>query len=89
MKQDIFDNKDLQQSYKKIKDFINAMPVANDETIIPLTYLLTALYPNALKNLQDFMKKQYTMGYAQALEDIKNEKENKNETFENDRRVCM
>lgn len=71
----VFDNKDLHQSYKKIKSFVDSM-VATEETTIPLTYLIQALYPKAFENFQNFMKQQYTLGYSQAIEDMKN-KENK------------
>lgn len=72
---DVFDNEDLKQSYQRIKTFVNNMPVT-DDAIIPLTYLIQALYPNAFKHLQENFNKQYTLGYMQAIRD-KEEKENK------------
>lgn len=62
---DVFDNDSLKQTYKKIKDFVNGMPLG-DDAIVPLTYLIQALYPDAYKNLQENFNKQYTLGYMQA-----------------------
>ena len=71
---DVFDNDDLKQSYKRIKDFVNNMPVT-DDAIIPLTYLVQALYPNAYKHLQENFNKQYTLGYMQAKMEMEEEEE--------------
>lgn len=62
---DVFDNDSLKQKYKKIKDFVNNMPLG-DDAIVPLTYLIQALYPDAYKHLQENFNKQYTLGYIQA-----------------------
>ena len=62
---DVFDNDSLKQKYKKIKDFVNNMPLG-DDAIVPLTYLIQALYPDAYKHLQENFNKQYTLGYMQA-----------------------
>ena len=73
---DVFDSEDLKQSYQRIKTFVNNMPVT-DDAIIPLTYLIQALYPNAFKHLQENFNKQYTLGYMQAIKD-REEKEKEN-----------
>ena len=64
-KADVFDNDSLKQKYKKIRDFVNNMPLG-DDAIVPLTYLIQALYPDAYKHLQENFNKQYTLGYMQA-----------------------
>jgi hypothetical protein len=72
---DVFDNSDLKQTYKKIKDFVNNMPLT-DDAIVPITYLIQALYPNAYKNLQENFNKQYTLGYLQAKQEYENNENN-------------
>ena len=69
-------DKDLFIEYKKLKNFINGLNT-QDETEIPLMYLIQALFPNAFKRFDKNFRDEYTKGYLQGLEEGK--KENKND----------
>lgn len=62
----------LLTNYKKIKDFINGMK-CEDETPIPIMYLIQALYPEAFKQFRENFRQQYTKGYIQGRKDEKDE----------------
>lgn len=62
----------LTTQYKKIKKFINEMD-CEDDTPIPVMYLIQALYPQAFKQFRENFRANYTKGYIQGREDEKNE----------------
>ena len=62
----------LTTKYKKIKDFINEMN-CEDDTPIPVMYLIQALYPKAFKQFQENFRTNYTKGYLQGREDERTE----------------
>lgn len=62
----------LTTDYKRIRDFINSMN-CEDNTPIPVMYLIQALYPDAFKNFQENFRLNYTKGYMQGREDERNE----------------
>lgn len=62
----------LTTDYKRIKDFINEMDCEED-TPIPVMYLIQALYPQAFRQFQENFRANYTKGYIQGREDEKNE----------------
>lgn len=62
----------LTTDYKRIRDFINSMN-CEDETPIPIMYLIQALYPEAFKQFRENFRQQYTKGYIQGRKDEKDE----------------
>ena len=62
----------LTVNYKRIKDFINELD-CEDDTSIPVMYLIQALYPQAFRQFQENFRANYTKGYIQGREDEKNE----------------
>lgn len=62
----------LTTDYKRIRDFINSMN-CEDNTPIPVMYLIQALYPQAFRQFQENFRANYTKGYIQGREDEKNE----------------
>ena len=60
----------LTTQFKDIKDLINKM-TCEDNTQIPLTYLIQALYPQAFNQFNENFKKEYTKGYIAGLADGK------------------
>jgi len=62
----------LTTDYKRIRDFINNMN-CEDNTPIPVMYLIQALYPQAFKQFRENFRANYIKGYIQGREDEKNE----------------
>ena len=60
----------LTTRFKDIKDLINKM-TCEDNTQIPLTYLIQGVYPQAFKQINENYKKEYTRGYIAGLADGK------------------
>lgn len=67
----------LTTQFKDIKELVSKM-TCEDETQIPLTYLIQALYPKAFEQFNENFKKEYTKGYIAGLADgKKTRKENR------------
>lgn len=58
-------DKDLEITYKQLKDFIEKIRRFNDNDIIPFSFLVTALYPNAYKNFEERLGDSYNKGFME------------------------
>lgn len=67
---------DLIIEYKKFKKIINAIKRNNIEKI-SFEFLVGSCFPDALKNIKEEMRRQYTLGYTEGLRE--REKIEKNE----------
>lgn len=59
----------------KIKKMINSLELHSRDNIdmdISFEYIIASLFPTCYNNIQDELKRQYTLGYIQGLEDSKN-----------------
>ena len=59
---------DLKIDYKKFKKVFQAVKDHNMKEI-SFEFLVGSCFPNALQNIKDEMKRQYTLGYAAGLKD--------------------
>ena len=60
----------FQKMYKKIKEL--------HMKEIPFEFLIGSCFPNALENIKQEMRRQYTLGYSQGRKDANDEKQNIN-----------
>ena len=68
---------DLVVEYKKFKKVYQAIKDHNIKEI-SFEFLVGSCFPNALQNIKEEMRRQYTLGYADGLKAKKEEKENTN-----------
>ena len=68
---------DLVIEYKKFKKVYQAIKDHNIKEI-SFEFLVGSCFPNALQNIKEEMRRQYTLGYTEGLKERKqnNEKEN-------------
>lgn len=68
---------DLVVEYKKFKKVYQAIKDHNIKEI-SFEFLVGSCFPNALQNIKEEMRRQYTLGYTEGLKEGKqnNEKEN-------------
>ena len=57
----------------QLRKIVKKLNELDDNADITFEFLLTALFPSVLGNIQEEMRKQYTQGYLQGKEDSKNE----------------
>ena len=69
--------RDLVVEYKKFKKVYQAIKDHNIKEI-SFEFLVGSCFPDALKNIKEEMRRQYTLGYTEGLKEGKqiNEKEN-------------
>lgn len=59
-------DKDLEITYKELKDFIKRIGVfLKDEDIIPFSFLVNGLYPDACSNFQNRLGDSYHKGFME------------------------
>lgn len=68
---------DLVIEYKKFKKVYNAIKDHNIKEI-SFEFLVGSCFPNALQNIKEEMRKQYTQGYIEGLKEGKQNDEKKN-----------
>lgn len=66
---------DLIIEYKKFKKIVNAIKRNNIEKI-SFEFLVGSCFPDALKNIKEEMRRQYTLGYTDGLREREKIKEN-------------
>lgn len=70
-------DKDLEITYKQLKDFVEKIHLFNNEDIIPFSFLVTALYPKAYLNFDKQLGDSYHRGFMDGyLEGKKIQNEN-------------
>lgn len=65
---------DLVVEYKKFKKVYQAIKDHNIKEI-SFEFLVGSCFPNALQNIKEEMRRQYTLGYTEGLKAQKEEKE--------------
>lgn len=68
---------DLIIEYKKFKKVYNAIKDHNIKEI-SFEFLVGSCFPNALQNIKEEMRRQYTLGYTEGLKDGKQDNEQDN-----------
>lgn len=68
---------DLIIEYKKFKKVYNAIKDHNIKEI-SFEFLVGSCFPNALQNIKEEMRRQYTLGYTEGLKDGKRDNEQEN-----------
>lgn len=56
-------DKDLEITYKQLKDFVEKIHRFDDKDIIPFSFLTTALYPKAYLNFEKQLGDTYHKGF--------------------------
>lgn len=56
-------DKDLEITYKQLKDFVEKIHRFDDKDIIPFSFLVTALYPKAHLNFEKQLGDTYHKGF--------------------------
>jgi hypothetical protein len=71
---------DLIIEYKKFKKVYNAIKEHNIKEI-SFEFLVGSCFPNALQNIKEEMRRQYTLGYTAGLKAQQEEKEQEEKTL--------
>lgn len=60
--------------FSRLKRMVNSLELHSKEDIdmnISFEYIIASLFPSCYRNIQDELKRQYTLGYMQGLKESK------------------
>ena len=60
--------------FSRLKRMVNSLELHNKEDVdmdISFEYIIASLFPSCYNNIQDELKRQYTLGYMQGIKESK------------------
>lgn len=59
----------------QLRKVISKLELLKDDTEITFEFLMTAFFPSIWQNIQEEMRRQYTLGYIEGQQEVKNEQD--------------